>query len=425
MKHFIDTHSYICDNSAQCDENALFLVTHSSKEYINDAQQRGAKLIHPQDLANYLRRDISIVGITGTNGKTTTAALIYSLLLDLGYKVAMQGTRGFFISGEQRADKSLTTPQLFDTSVHIDQACKENCDFFIMEVSSHAIAQNRIEGLEFGLKILTNITGDHLDYHKNMNEYVRIKNSFLSNSLVLINADEKKSKPNIKTIRSYGIENMATYKLEAYSQKPSLDGYVNFSGKDGGLFSSNLMGFFNLYNILAAVASTHILTSKPVEKITSCVQNFAGVAGRMEIVSKDPLIIIDFAHTHDGIYQALSSFDRNNVVSVVGAGGNRDKKKRPIMGKMAYEYSKRVYFTSDNPRNEDPQEIINDMLLDLDDTSKAIVVVDRKEAIIQAIKDLKHKEILVILGRGDESVQEVGGEFIPLNDKQIVLGLLQ
>ncbi len=414
----------LTDNSQDCTNGTLFLATQSSQKYADEARQRGAQIIYPQDLANYLRRDIKLIGITGTNGKTTTASMLAHLLRSLGHKVALQGTSGTFIESVQISEKSLTTPQLLDTSVHIHKACERGCAFFIMEVSSHAIAQERIAGLDFALKIITNITSDHLDYHKSQVEYSRIKHEFIANSLTLINADDKAiSTPN-RNIRSYAIESLATYKMQAYSQEPSLSGFISFA-KDGAVFSSKLIGFFNLYNILASVGAAHILTNKSLAQINPALESFAGVAGRMEIVNKEPLVLIDFAHTQDGIVQALKALGARKIVSVVGAGGNRDKHKRPLMAQAAYELSKRVYFTSDNPRDEDPLDIIADMLAGLSEQSRAIVEVDRTLAIKRSIDELASDEVLIILGRGDETKQEVKGEFLPLNDKQIVLGILQ
>ncbi|HHH72429.1 MAG TPA: UDP-N-acetylmuramoyl-L-alanyl-D-glutamate--2,6-diaminopimelate ligase, partial [Sulfuricurvum sp.] len=197
---------YVTENSAECDAQTAFVLTELNRRYLDDAKARGAhSIIAPAEVAALFGLDrIKVIGITGTNGKTTTASAIYSLLLDLGYKAAMQGTRGFFMNDETVEGKSLTTPTLLHTYRHIYQAVAAGCDYFIMEVSSHAIVQQRIEGIDFVLKILTNITQDHLDYHESMDEYVRVKNSFFSDeSKKLINKDEEKSDVNIKNTWTY------------------------------------------------------------------------------------------------------------------------------------------------------------------------------------------------------------------------------
>ena len=199
----------ITDDSRICDSNTYFFADHQSRRYIDDAQSKGcAGVLYPADLRDLVSLDaIKVVGVTGTNGKTTTTALIYSLLLDLGYQVALLGTRGFFINETRGADKSLTTPSLLENMHDIYQAKKAGCDYFIMEVSSHGIDQKRIEGIDFALKIHTNITGDHLDYHKTFENYRDVKNSFLSDETPkLINKDDPHVDFNYKNAMTYAIE---------------------------------------------------------------------------------------------------------------------------------------------------------------------------------------------------------------------------
>jgi len=224
---------FITDNSRECDKNTLFLSDFNSRKYEEIAKKTCKEVIYPADLYDLFDiKSIKIIGITGTNGKTTTAALIYSLLLDLGKKVALLGTRGFFINDKKISQKTLTTPPLLELISKIQMAQDEGCEFFVMEVSSHAIAQKRIEGLHFELKILTNITGDHLDFHKTFDEYVKVKNSFFSDeSNKLINKDEKLATFNYKNALTYTIEGSATFKLEAYTTKDMLAGVVNFAGE--------------------------------------------------------------------------------------------------------------------------------------------------------------------------------------------------
>lgn len=281
-------YSYVTENSRECDAQTAFVLTTQNQKYLQDAQKNGAhSIISINEIAALFGVDkIKIIGITGTNGKTTTASALYSFLLDLGYKVAMQGTRGFFMNDTVIEGKSLTTPSVLHTYKHIYQAVEEGCAFFIMEVSSHAIVQKRIEGLDFELKILTNITQDHLDYHKTLEEYVAVKNSFFQDEgKKLINKDEPKASFEIKNTFTYGIENPATYKLMAYSLNNASSGIVQHFAQIIP-FSSSLHGFFNLYNLMAAIGAAHILTQKPLEEIADVVENFAGVSGRMEQVSE-------------------------------------------------------------------------------------------------------------------------------------------
>ncbi len=416
---------YISDNSAECDSQTAFVLTKQNEKY-KESLKDYHSIISIKDVADIFGIDgIKIVGITGTNGKTTTASAIYSFLLDLGYKVAMQGTRGFFMNDVMVEGKSLTTPSVLHTYKHIYQALSEGCEFFIMEVSSHAIAQQRIEGLNFELKILTNITQDHLDFHKSLAEYTRVKNSFFEDeSKKLINKDESKAAFNFKNAFTYGIENSATYRLIAYSLNNATSGIMQHFGQSYP-FVSSLHGFFNLYNLLAAIGATHLLSGKSLEEVCSVVENFAGVSGRMEMVSEDPTVIVDFAHTPDGIAQVLNALREKELLVVFGAGGDRDKSKRPIMGKIASSLAKKLYITSDNPRNEDPQSIVDDILSGIEDKSTLLVELDRKKAIKKALEDQVGEEVVVILGKGDESYQIIYDQKFEFDDREVVKELLK
>ena len=260
---------YVTENSLECDEDTAFVLTNQNEKYLQSAKDNNAhSIISIKDVAELFGIDkIKIVGITGTNGKTTTASAIYSFLLDLGYKTAMQGTRGFFMNDDVVEGKSLTTPSVLNTYIHIYQAVQAGCEFFIMEVSSHAISQKRIEGLSFELKILTNITQDHLDYHKTIEEYIAVKNSFFQDDAKkLINKDEPRASFNIKNTFTYGIENPATYRLMAYSLNNASSGIIQHF-QEVVPFTASLHGFFNLYNLMAAISATHILTGKKLEEV--------------------------------------------------------------------------------------------------------------------------------------------------------------
>jgi len=418
---------YVSENSEDCDKNTAFVLTAQNEKYLQNAKDNGAhSIIKAADIAELFGvNQIKIVGITGTNGKTTTASAIYSFLLDLGYKVAMQGTRGLFMNDDVVEGKTLTTPSVLNIYKHIYQAVEAGCEFFIMEVSSHAIVQQRIEGLSFELKILTNITQDHLDYHKTLGEYTSVKNSFFQDTgKKLINKDEPKASFNIKNTFTYGIENQATYKLIAYSLNDASSGIIQHF-QEIVPFTASLHGFFNLYNLMAAIGAVHILTSKKLEAVAEVVDNFAGVSGRMEQVCESPNVIVDFAHTPDGMQQVLNALKEKELLVVFGAGGDRDRVKRPLMGKIAATLATKIYITSDNPRNEDPQLIVEDILSGIEDRTNVKVELNRKKAIQMALEDQKEDEVVVILGKGDEAYQIIYDQKFPFDDREVVRELLK
>lgn len=417
----------ITDDSTKCDNNTAFVLTNQNKKYLENAKNNSTcKVINPQEVLDILGLNdkIKLIGITGTNGKTTTAAAIYSILLDLGKNVAMQGTRGCFINENRSEDKSLTTPPVLQTINNIKNAVEAGCEYFIMEVSSHAIAQKRIEGLDFALKILTNVTQDHLDYHGSIDSYIAVKSSFFDDeSPKLINKDDGKIRFNRKNCMTYGAEYPSTYKVAAYSLKSGVSAVIQKIDKMYD-FKSSLHGFFNLYNLVAAISAVDILKVAPMEEICEVVDNFAGVEGRMEVVSTEPLVIVDFAHTPDGMDKVLDALKEQNMIVIFGAGGDRDKNKRPKMGNIASRYAKKVIVTSDNPRSEDPSEIIKDIVSGIKSYESLHVEVDRREAIKYALSIREDNEILVILGKGDEAYQEIKGKKIPFDDRSIVRELI-
>ena len=413
----------ITDDSTKCNETTAFVLTNQNKKYMKNVT---CKVITPSECLDILgiKDNIKIIGITGTNGKTTTAAAIYSILLDLGKKVAFQGTRGCFINEKRSADKSLTTPPILQTMAKIKEAIDEKCEYFVMEVSSHAIEQKRIEGIEFALKIFTNVTQDHLDYHGTIDAYIATKSKFFDDETPkLINKDDGKIRFNRKNCMTYGADNPSTYKVAAYSLKDGVSAVIQKFDKMYDFYSP-LHGFFNLYNMLAAISAVDMLEVAPMEKICEAVESFGGVEGRMEVVSSDPLIIVDFAHTPDGMDKVLDALKDRNIVVVFGAGGDRDANKRPQMGNIANRYAKKVIVTSDNPRSENPNKIIEDIVTGIKDRSSLHVEVDRREAIKYALHVRDENEIIVILGKGDEAYQEVKGEKIPFDDREVVKSLL-
>jgi UDP-N-acetylmuramoyl-L-alanyl-D-glutamate--2,6-diaminopimelate ligase len=415
---------YLSDDTNEIDEVTLFLLTNQNKKYFDISSN--IPYVTPKDAIALMgiNENIKIIGITGTNGKTTTAACIYSILLDLDKSVGFQGTRGFFLNEKQVQSKSLTTPLVLGTLKNLQTASQEGCKYFVMEVSSHAIEQQRIEGLDFALKIFTNISQDHLDFHKNIDNYIAVKSRFFEDETPkLINKDDGKIRFNRKNCMTYGLENPSTYKVMAYSLKDGISGVVQKFDKMYE-FSSPLHGLFNLYNITAAISAVDMLGISSMENICEAVENFAGVQGRMEVVSNKPLVIVDFAHTPDGMEKVLDALKDKDIIVVFGAGGDRDKTKRPKMGFIASKYAKEVIVTSDNPRSENPSLIIEDILTGIKDKKNLHVEADRRKAIKLALDMRKDEEIVVILGKGDETYQEIKGEKLPFDDRKIAKELL-
>jgi UDP-N-acetylmuramoyl-L-alanyl-D-glutamate--2,6-diaminopimelate ligase len=418
-----NVYEYISDNTNDIDNKTIFLKTAQNSKYFTNNHQyiTPDKLLSLWNLA-----DMKVVGVTGTNGKTTVTAAIYSLLLDLGYKVALQGTRGVFANETKVVDKSMTTPSILETLYNMHLAHKMECEYFVMEVSSHAIDQNRIESLPFVLKVHTNVTSDHLDYHKSVEEYRRVKSLFFADTTPkLLNKDDIKNiSYNITNAQSYGIDEPATLKVQAFSLKDGIIAGLKYLNQEEATFSSPMVGLFNLSNLLAAIGSVKMLTNKPLQEICDKVEYFGGVAGRMEVVSQEPLVIVDFAHTDDGMYQVLDSIKDRDIVVVFGAGGNRDKAKRPKMGAVAGKFAKKIYVTSDNPRDEVPEQILEDILVGLHGKDNVVATPDRRLAIKMALEDLEDNEVLLILGKGDETTQEIKGVKYPFDDREVVRELL-
>lgn len=401
--------------------------TTANAKFEADAVKKGANVINLSECKRLLNIDenIKIIGITGTNGKTTTAAAIYSILLDLGYKCGLCGTRGAFINDKRVDEKALTTSEILRTLSYLKTAIEQGCEFFVMEVSSHAIDQNRIESLKFAMKIFTNLTQDHLDYHHTFEEYARVKSSFFADdSLKLINIDDGNLRFNAKNALTYSLKKHANFAPMAYGLKDGINAVIKTS-KGELEISSNLQGEFNLCNLLAAVGCVISLTEASLEDISKAVENFGGVEGRMEVVSASPLVIVDFAHTPDGFEKILSALSHYKLVVVFGAGGDRDSTKRPKMGAIVQRFARLAIVTSDNPRTENPQSIIEEICAGMKMDERVICEPDRCKAIRIALENLRQDEVLVILGKGDEPYQEIMGVKYPFSDKKVVQEILK
>ena len=426
IDYTIDGYRYITDNTTQIAEDTQFLLTEQNRKYFEQLATQ-PPVITPQELIDkWELAGINVVGVTGTNGKTTVTAAIYSFLLDLGERPALLGTRGFFALDERLDEKQMTTPSILSILNYLRMAKERECNYFIMEVSSHAIDQNRIEGLSFALKVHTNVTSDHLDYHKTVEEYRAVKSRFFADeSPKLLNKDDLKNITyNPKNAQSYGVDEPATFKVQAFSLTHGITAGIKHLSKEA-TFHSPMVGLFNLFNLMAAVGATTILTQREIQEVCDVVENFAGVAGRMEVVSRDPLVIVDFAHTDDGMIQVLDSMKDRDIAVVFGAGGDRDRTKRPRMGMVAATFAKKVYVTSDNPRSEDPEAIIKDILSGIKDQSHTRAMVDRAFAIQEALRELEAGEVLMILGKGDEDTIEIQGKKYHFDDREVVRKLLE
>lgn len=416
------------------DSQIFFLKTPENSSFIESfPKNQNFTIISRDEIKMYFKTNIKIIGITGTNGKTTTSALIYSLLLDLGFKVALLGTRGMFINDKKVKDKGLTTPKFLNLYKYINEAVLNGCEYFVMEVSSHAIKQERIYGLNFEAKILTNIASDHLDYHKNIEDYIETKINFLKSGkcLKFLNLDDKNCMKMrfIENAYGYGIDTKTHLFVDAYSIKNGIFAKLilknTVRNTENAEINSNMLGIFNLYNILAALLCVKILTKYDFNSIANLISNFAGVVGRMEVVNTEPLIIVDFAHTVDGMKRVFESLKTKKIAVVFGAGGDRDSTKRAKMGHCASLYASKIYITNDNPRNEDPKIIAKMIKEGIKNQKEVKIILDRFIAIETAIKELKQDEVLLILGKGDEEEQIFKDIKIKFNDKICVNSILK
>lgn len=378
---------------------------------------------------------LKVLGITGTNGKTTIATLLYNLFTDLGYTAGMLSTIQNKVNNIS-IESTHTTPDALKINELLNSMVDEGCEYVFMEVSSHAIDQHRITGIHFLGGVFTNITHDHLDYHVTFKEYLSAKKKFFdqlpADAFALTNIDDKNGNVIIQNTSAkkftYGIKNLASFKGRVLEN--DLEGMT--MKVDGNELCSLLSGNFNAYNILA-VYSTAILLQQNKEEILIGISKLSGVEGRFDIIRSASGItaIIDYAHTPDAlknIIETINSIRTHNeeLITVVGAGGNRDKSKRPTMANVASLLSTRIILTSDNPRDEDPKQILEDMRKGVDPAKKKMVMVitDRSEAITTAFNIAKPGDMILIAGKGHEKYQEIKGTKYPFDDKKIIAELM-
>lgn len=374
---------------------------------------------------------LKLVGVTGTNGKTTTVTLLFNLFRSLGYSTGLLSTVQNKINNTV-IPSTHTTPDALSLNELLAAMVEQGCEYVFMEVSSHAVVQNRIAGLQFTGAVFSNITHDHLDYHKTFDEYIRAKKMFFDHlpaeAFALINKDDRNGMvmmQNTKAQRyTYSLRSIADFKCKIVENH--LNGlFLNIDNQEVWV---RLIGTFNAYNVLAVYATAMLLKQDKVNILTA-LSNLQSVEGRFQYVKSPGGIIgiVDYAHTPDALKNVLDTIKdiRNGneqVITLVGCGGDRDAAKRPVMAAIACEYSDKVILTSDNPRTEDPEEILNQMEkgIDVKDKRKTLRISDRREAIKTACSLSKPGDIILIAGKGHEKYQEIKGVKHDFDDFEIL-----
>jgi UDP-N-acetylmuramoyl-L-alanyl-D-glutamate--2,6-diaminopimelate ligase len=377
-------------------------------------------------------KKLKLVGVTGTNGKTTIATLLYEMFREFGYKVGLLSTVCNYID-DKAIPADHTTPDPIELNRLLGDMVAEGCEYAFMECSSHAIHQRRISGLDFTGAIFTNLTRDHLDYHKTFENYRNAKKMFFDdlskNAFAITNADDKNGMIMVQntkaTIKTYSIKRMADFRakiLECHFEGM----YLEIDGKEVGV---QFIGKFNVSNLLAVYGAAVMLGKKP-EDILVALSTLKSINGRLEPIQSPEgyTAIVDYAHTPDALENVLAAIHEvldtkgGHIITVCGAGGHRDKGKRPLMAQEAVKQSDTVILTSDNPRDEDPQAIINDMLAGLDTKQKKKVlnIVDRKEAIRTAAMMAKKGDVILVAGKGHENYQEINGVKHHFDDHEVI-----
>ncbi len=371
---------------------------------------------------------LKLVGVTGTNGKTTTATLLYYLFQELGYNVGLLSTVENKINDEV-IPSTHTTPNPIELNALLAQMLENGCTHAFMEVSSHAIVQHRITGLNFDGAIFSNITHDHLDYHKTFDAYIKAKKKFFDllskDAFALVNIDDNKGRIMVQntkaTIHTFALKNPADFKVKVIAD--TLQGlHLEVQGIE---VWCKLIGDFNAYNLISVFA-TALLLEEDQEEVLKILSNLTAVRGRFEqVIGKDVIGIVDYAHTPDALENVLKTIaelrtGNEQVITVVGCGGNRDVDKRPKMAKIACECSDKVILTTDNPRFENPTAILEDMKTGIppSTTHKTQVIKDRREAIVKACEIAQAGDIILVAGKGHEAYQEIKGVRYHFDDKE-------
>ncbi len=379
---------------------------------------------------------LKLVGVTGTNGKTTIASLLYKLFYNAGYKVGLLSTVKILVDTNQH-ETTHTTPNSIVINRYLNDMVAAGVDYCFMEVSSHGIHQKRTEGLQFEGGVFTNLTHDHLDYHKTFSIYRDIKKSFFDalpkSAFALVNIDDKNGAMMLQNTNAkkygYSLKSMANFKAKILENQ--ITGLLlNINGNE---VWTKLIGSFNAYNLLAVFGVSNLLGLDSTESLTG-ISKLESVDGRFQhFVSEGGVtVVIDYAHTPDALKNVLETINdirtgNNNIITVVGCGGDRDKAKRPVMGRIASQLSTQVIFTSDNPRTEDPQTILNEIEAGVSPNNfkKTVTVLDREQAIKTAVKFSKKGDIILIAGKGHETYQEINGVRNHFDDLEKVTQILK
>ena len=414
------------DNKAVPED--IFIHQGIAKVLVNDSR------IALAELSNYFFKEpskkLKLIGITGTNGKTTTSYFIKSILETAGYKTGLTGTISNYI-GSEKLNSNLTTPESNDMNELLLEMFNRGCGYAVMEASSHSLALKRTYNLDFAAAVFTNITSDHLDFHENFENYLNSKKilfgSLSQSAFGVYNSDDKSSKMLIKDSKaklfSYGTASDADFILKDIQYDLNGTNFIIERNGDKYPVSTSLVGEFNAYNAGAAFAVTVLLGVKE-EKAAEGIKNTKQVSGRFEIIGEGlKKVIVDYSHTADSLEKTLQAIkeivkEENPVYTVFGCGGNRDKSKRPVMGKIAVEYSKKAFVTSDNPRFEDPFKIIEDIKKGIT-TDNFEVIENREKAIRKAIEESEDNAVILVAGKGHESYQEIKGVRKHFSDQEV------
>lgn len=398
---------------------------------------RDTRLAYALCCANFFGRPaerLRLVGVTGTNGKTTTTTLIKEILEYNGHKSGLIGTI-VNMAGSKALPSHFTTPEPYEFQQLLKTIADEGCEFAVMEVSSHALAQERVTGCHFETAVFTNLTQDHLDFHKTMENYLAAKEKLFSMcDLGIVNVDDGYASEIVRTAKCKTLTYSAQYMNADYTArniKLKNDGveYEMVGNALIGRVSVPIPGAFSVYNTLAA-AATAVSLGIPFKQVLEALHQVKGVKGRIEVVptGRDFTVIIDYAHTPDALEKILKSirgFAKGRVVALFGCGGDRDKTKRPIMGMVAQRGADFCIVTSDNPRTEEPQAIIDDILPGMDGPAPYVVVPNRREAIAYALKNAEKDDIILLAGKGHEDYQIIGREKHHFDEREVVAEILR
>ena len=432
-----DGHAYI-DTAIQKGAIAIVCETlpsnlHSGVNYVQTDDAAKAAGIMAHAFHGEPSRHLKLVGVTGTNGKTTVATLLYKLFMALDVNCGLISTVNNMI-GETVSPSTHTTPDVISLNILLKRMVDEGCKYAFMEVSSHAVHQQRIAGLEFAGGIFTNITHDHLDYHKTFDEYIRVKKNFFdglsSAAFAISNMDDRNGAIMLQNTQAdkfyYSLRSVADFKGRIVDN--SITGLQMLVNEQDVHF--RLIGEFNAYNLLAVYAAAICLGEDRLD-VLQTLSNLTGAEGRFDytVSPKQRIIgIVDYAHTPDALLNVLATIKKfqkggEQIITVVGCGGDRDKSKRKLMGNAAAEFSTRAIFTADNPRSEDPAAILKDMAEGMEALlqRKVLVIEDRKEAIRTAVMMAREDDIILVAGKGHEKYQEIKGQRFPFDDKDILV----